>query len=151
MDTHQKILIAVDSSEHSRRVLDYVGRIMDGRYVTEVTILQILPQVLPDIFENKEARAKHEEKLHHEAGETMSRSRGTLLEAGFKEESIKTVILVKDCPSVAQCILEEQRRGNFTTLVVGRRRLIAAEEFLFGSVSSAIVQNAKDCAIWVIG
>jgi nucleotide-binding universal stress UspA family protein len=41
--------------------------------------------------------------------------------------------------------------GGYGTIVVGRRGISKAEQFLFGSVSNKIVQNAKDCTVWVVG
>jgi hypothetical protein len=37
-----------------------------------------------------------------------------------------------------------------STVVVGRRGITRKEEFLFGSTSSKILREAKDCSIWVI-
>jgi nucleotide-binding universal stress UspA family protein len=34
--------------------------------------------------------------------------------------------------------------------VVGRRGVSKRQEFLFGSVSSKVVRDAKNCAVWVI-
>jgi nucleotide-binding universal stress UspA family protein len=34
--------------------------------------------------------------------------------------------------------------------VVGRQGLSRSEEFLFGSVSSKIVNHARNCTVWVV-
>ena len=53
-------------------------------------------------------------------------------------------------PSISKTILEVQQEGGYGTLVVGRRGITKGEEFLFGSVSSKLVHNARDCAVWVV-
>jgi Universal stress protein family. len=40
--------------------------------------------------------------------------------------------------------------GGFGTVVIGRRGVSKAEEFLFGSVSTKVMHLAKDCAVWVV-
>jgi nucleotide-binding universal stress UspA family protein len=52
--------------------------------------------------------------------------------------------------SISDLILHEQQEGGYGTLVVGRRGVSKKEEFLFGSVSSRVVRDAKHCAVWVI-
>jgi nucleotide-binding universal stress UspA family protein len=75
--------------------------------------------------------------------------RDILLTAGFTEETVKTRSTIKYCPSLAECILQEQP-DDYGTLVVGRKGRTRTEEFLFGSVSSKIVDHAKESTVWVI-
>jgi len=57
---------------------------------------------------------------------------------------------MKECTSLAECILDEQRRLSCGTVVIGRRGISRKEEFMFGSTSSKILHTAKDCSVWVI-
>lgn len=52
--------------------------------------------------------------------------------------------------SIAQEILAVLKEERFGTVVVGRRGVSKAEEFLFGSVSNKIIHHAKDCTVWVV-
>jgi nucleotide-binding universal stress UspA family protein len=51
---------------------------------------------------------------------------------------------------VAEDIIEEVRRGEYGSIIVGRRGISRARQFLFGSVSSYIVHHAESCGIWVV-
>ena len=51
---------------------------------------------------------------------------------------------------MAQDILEVLKDGGFGTVVIGRRGVSKAEEFLFGSVSNKIIHSVKDCTVWVV-
>jgi nucleotide-binding universal stress UspA family protein len=51
---------------------------------------------------------------------------------------------------VGDAILEEQEKLRCCIVVVGRRGLSHNEEFVFGSTSSKILHNAKNCAVMVI-
>ena len=52
--------------------------------------------------------------------------------------------------SIARDILQVQQQGDFGTLVIGRRGVSRAEEFLFGSVTTKVTHLAKDCTVWVV-
>jgi nucleotide-binding universal stress UspA family protein len=52
---------------------------------------------------------------------------------------------------MAECILNERGKKDYGTIVVGRQGISRKEAFLFGSVSSKIVNHAKDCSVWVVG
>ena len=41
-------------------------------------------------------------------------------------------------------------KDKCSTIVVGRQGLSRSEEFLFGSVSSKIVNHARNCTVWVV-
>ncbi|HMK49992.1 MAG TPA: universal stress protein [Thermodesulfovibrionales bacterium] len=73
-----------------------------------------------------------------------------LLRAGFAEESISAVSALQNCPSIAECFLGHLNDLNSSTVVVGGRGITRKEEFLFGSTSSKILHEAKDCSVWVI-
>jgi len=44
----------------------------------------------------------------------------------------------------------EQDETQYSTIVVGRQGLSRSEEFLFGSISSKIVNHASNCTVWVV-
>lgn len=56
-----------------------------------------------------------------------------------------------DQKSISAAILDMQVREHYGTIVVGKRGIPKAEEFLFGSISNALVHTGKDIAVWVIG
>jgi len=150
MDSSRRILVAVDASENSLRAIDYVGQIVGGRDDFEITLLHIVPQAVTDLFDKEEVQKSFQEQIEAKESELMERCRQRLLAAGAPEASIRTLSLIKDCPSLSECIIEERRRENFGTIVVGRRGLSRTEEVLYGSVSSSIIHHADKCAIWVV-
>ena len=76
--------------------------------------------------------------------------RELLIRKGFSREDIATRSTVRYCPSMAQCILSERDQIEYSTIVVGRQGLSRSEEFLFGSISSKIVNHARNCTVWVV-
>jgi nucleotide-binding universal stress UspA family protein len=52
--------------------------------------------------------------------------------------------------SIALDILHVAKTQGFKTVVIGRRGVSKAEEFMFGSVSNRIIHAGSDCTIWVV-
>ena len=84
------------------------------------------------------------------AGEMLERYRRMLVEGGFSEARVTTELIESGSEPVADVILRAHENLGTCTVVVGRREKSRQEEFLFGSVSSRIVKNARRCSVWVI-
>lgn len=76
--------------------------------------------------------------------------RQILIRHGFDPENVSVHSTLRYCPSMAECILAERNKTECSTIVVGRRGLSRSEEFLFGSISSKIVNHARNCSVWVV-
>ena len=74
-----------------------------------------------------------------------------LVEAGIRLDSISRAAHLAVGKTISQMVLDVQREGDFGTVVVGKRGVSKAEEFLFGSISNALIHNGRDIAVWVIG
>jgi len=147
----ETILLAMDESENALRAARYVGRIVGGsRKSFEVTLAYVLVRPSPDLFEEPEGAKKYEQEARAKMEAVFAQAAAVLQEAGLSAENIRTRFIVTDEPGIAQGLLAEQKAGRYGTLVVGRRGVTKAEEFLFGSVSNKIIHHAKDCAVWVV-
>lgn len=147
----KNFLISVDASDNAARAVAYAATILGGQQGVEITLLYVERMPGRDLFKN-EADWKNQCSLEQERVlDFMKAARATLVGAGIPEASVhERSILCSQEPSIAKTILEVQQEGGFGTLVVGRRGITKGEEFLFGSVSSKLIHNARDCAVWVV-
>jgi nucleotide-binding universal stress UspA family protein len=147
----QSILAAVDNSENAERAIHYISDLIGKVPGFEVTILTVVPEPPADYFEKEAERTSWIEERRSEATTMLDRYRKILVRSGIAEDRVKTIIDIKECPSVADCIMERQRQLKCRTVVIGRRGISKKEEFLFGSTSSKIIHSCqKNCAVWVI-
>lgn len=146
----RKILISIDESETSQRALRYVGRLISTIPGFDVTVLHIIEDPPEDFFPNEKARKEYFDKKNSIAKDLLGNAQETLLSKGIPLDSIRTKSEIRAYGSLAHSILEEQKRGGYGTLVVGRRDRSKKEEILLGSVSRRIIQTAKNCTIWVV-
>lgn len=159
----KKILLAVDASENAMRAVEYTGSIAGSTkgFQVELFCVERLPH--RDTFPDETAWAESCERTREELKTFMAQARTRLETLGMARESITDQYLISctspfpnetfSCSrgtSVAQDIMEAVRQGGFGTVVVGRRGVSKAEEFLFGSVSNKIIHSAKDVTVWVV-
>lgn len=79
----------------------------------------------------------------------MEEARKTLVKAGFAAKNIAIRIRKKKV-GIARDILKEVERGNYDTIVMGRRGLSGVKLFAFGSVSNKVVHLAKAIAVILV-
>mgnify|MGYP005849735259 CR=1 FL=1 len=162
MDTN-KILVAIDGSENSKRAVEYVADVAKGCRDFEITLLHIERLPDRDTFADEDAWKKacvaHRRKIES----FLSENKQMLADSGIPEKMVYTDYMEScDSPlagepsycsrgtSIARDILHVAEKGHFGTVVIGRRGVSKAEEFMFGSVSNKIVHSGKDCTIWVV-
>ncbi|OGW46285.1 MAG: hypothetical protein A2078_09040 [Nitrospirae bacterium GWC2_57_9] len=144
------LLIAVDESDSSRRAVLYVADFLGGFPGFTVTLLRIVPAPEKDFFDNAaEQDAWVEEKLTA-ANKMLENYRQVLLQSGFPEDKVRYRACIEQSRSFSDAILETRCDLTCCTIVVGRHHKSRTEEFLFGSTSSKLIHEAKNCAVWVV-
>ena len=144
------ILIAVDESENARRAVSYVEQLLAGAKGFKVIILHVIRQPEEDYFATSAEKEKWFSQYKLKVDRLLEDYRQMLLHSGFDAEDVSVRSTVRYCPSLAECILAERDKIKCSTIVLGRQGLSRSEEFLFGSVSSKVVNHARDCTVWVV-
>ena len=150
----RKMIYAVDNSEGA---LNAVERIADltGGSTYEATLLHVVrdlyifQQTSDDLF-NPDSETKWMDAARHRMSTVFQKAKRYLTGAGMAEQNVHTKI-VKGMHSRAAAIMQEAERGEFGTIVVGRRGISKVHEFLMGRVSNKIIQVARRQAVWVVG
>jgi nucleotide-binding universal stress UspA family protein len=159
----KKILIAVDASENSARAVNYVADLLGGSSGFMITVLYIERPPNRDLFPDEASWVEAGQTQELRIRTFLKQARTTLTAGGLAPEAV-TIDYVPHCQSpvnqgaaecsigtsIARDILQYQQRGDFGTLVIGRRGVSRAEEFLFGSVTTKVTHLAKDCTVWVV-
>nr|HDN01301.1 universal stress protein [Deltaproteobacteria bacterium] len=147
---NKNILIAVDESENARRAVLYVAQLLEGVKGFRVTILHVINEPEEDYFPTSDEKEKWLSQYKKRVDKMLEDYRQILIQRGFDPDTVSVRSTLRYCPSMAQCILEETDETEYSTIVVGRQGLSRSEEFLFGSVSSKIVNYARKCTVWVV-
>lgn len=153
----KKILVAFDDSENAIRAVRFVTETFSpGHRVTLFSVLQDTaalcdlnsPELTPYFKEQQQSFCTLEEKKKSLVDEALKSARKMLLDAGFPEEGINIKVGAKS-RGVARDIVDEAHSG-YDLVVLGRRGVSGVREFFFGSVSSKVIQAAKDVSILIV-
>ena len=80
----------------------------------------------------------------------VKKAHDRLIKAGVAKDAVANKFTPKYY-DVAEDILNEAQAGGCDTIVMGRRGLGMAKALLLGSVTHKVVQNAKGCAVTIVG
>ncbi|MBN1830943.1 MAG: universal stress protein [Deltaproteobacteria bacterium] len=147
-----KIMIAVDGSESSLRAVDHVSFMLEDNPDSKITLLHVTPRLRDycTIDFNKEGEPMKEMILSGDKQCVDSfyiRAKEKFKKAGMSESQID-IREVTATLNIGKTIVDEALKGGFGTVVVGRRGI--NNSFFMGSVSSRVLTNAKDCAVWLV-
>ncbi|MDO9567422.1 MAG: universal stress protein [Candidatus Desulfaltia sp.] len=131
----KKILIAMDGSENATMAAAYAADMLSNRKDVFITLIHI--------------QTDEPDKDQQGINEMMDIARSLLIKAGIPKEAISVHISKKEV-GIARDILREIAKGGYGTVVIGRRGISKAQQFLFGSVSNKILQNTGDYTVWVV-
>jgi nucleotide-binding universal stress UspA family protein len=153
-----KILVALDTSEEAMRTVDFVGAMVEGAE-TVVTLFHVIRGLDLGSQRYDATFALHQEwegevKKQLSEAETSTEALfqeavGRLEKAGVEDSRISTKV-VTGVASRAKAIVDEASKGDYGTIVVGRRGLSRVGEFFMGRVSNKVLQLTREMAVWVV-
>lgn len=147
-----RVLVGVDGSEHGLNAVRYLAAVLGGSSNCKVRLLAVHVPSVADAPALAEERKNRDIERRIALEERLLEAYRLLLEARLAQENVTSELLEANGRlGVGEVIMEAQRQGGYGTVVVGRRGLTKAEEFLFGSVSNTVVHQATDCCVWVVG
>lgn len=151
MKNLHRLLIAVDNTPTSMNAVDSVGQLFQNNSAIEITLAHIYPEPPPDYYKQGHCLAEYQSSKRLEAQKMFEQFKAKLSSYHLPETSIKTICEMASGKTISQAILDVQSTGEFGMIVVGRRGVSKAEEFLFGSISNSLVRGSSGCAVLVIG
>lgn len=144
------ILVCTDGSEDSQKALEVASNIAMGCNPDDVAIIHVYhPQDITILGEATtkttiENFIKLEEKRKEEATNILLKALKFIEEKNIKARTI----FEEGHP--AEIILRVASEQGFDMIVVGGRGAGSLKKLFLGSISSALIQEAKNCAVVVI-
>ena len=147
-----KILLAIDGSESALRTVDHVSFIMRDNPDSNITLLHITPRLRDYCSIEFDKKDEDISNLIYSGDKECidsfyTHAANKFKDAGLKESQIK-IKEVKSKLNIGKIIIKEAAKDGFSTLVIGRRGI--NRSFFMGSVSRYVLNNAKDCAVWLV-
>ncbi len=151
MNDWKNVLVAVNNTPTSKQALQYAADILGNLPATRIGLLYIYPEPPPDYYRSGKSLDTYKEEKEEAASRFLELAVRELEQAGIEQGSISIMYRLADHATISQAILDVATEGKYGTIVVGKRGVSKAEEFLFGSISSALVHHSHECTVWVVG
>ncbi len=147
-----KILLAVNDGETSFKAARYVGDICGRMSDCEICLLNVSPEPPPYYYLEGHSLVDYVKEKDAKADILFEKIIKEILEPlGVDRSQTSTRSYVTDqAETISGAIKKIQREGDFETVVVGKRGVSKAEEFLFGSISNAMAQSCDSFTVWIV-
>lgn len=147
---NRRVLIAVDGSDNANRAVDFVGETL-GRLDYTVGLVSVIRRSAPQF---KDATAdtvagQYLQDMEPKVAKILNQAKDRLVAAGFPSIDVTTEI-VKGVESRAAAIVDAAERGDFDTIVLGRRGLSRVQQFFTGRVSTKVLQIGRKHHVWIV-
>jgi len=150
--TSIKVMLTVDGSEASLRAVDHLCFMLGGNEKIKVALFHVMP-TLRDYcvinFDEKESDVRQviaqgaKRCIDHFYAHAQHRFE----EAGLQDNQVELKV-IKRAMDIGKAILDQARKGNYGTVVIGRRG--AGKAFFMGSVSRYVLNKISGRALWVV-
>ena len=80
----------------------------------------------------------------------LEKAKAKLIEGGFLPQNIDIELVDEHYPTIADGIIDQFDKRQFEMVVIGRKRMSKAEEFVMGDISIKLVRALDKTAILVV-
>lgn len=141
------ILIPVNDSFSSKAALKYMRRFYPCADKTTITLIHVY---------RKPAAGNElmgERFIEEQPGRyllILENAKQSLIEYGFPEKNIEVKIINDPCETVGDGIIDECKKGEYSMVVIGRRKKSKAEEFIKGDLCIKLVRELEGVAVLAV-
>lgn len=93
---------------------------------------------------------KFTQQEHNRLLDLMHQAKGSLVECGFRSENIQIHMVTEPYHTIADGIIAQFKKEKYDWVIIGRKRMSKAEEFVMGDVSVKLVRALENAAILVV-
>lgn len=142
-----KLLVALNDSMSSRAVLDYIGNLSLCPDDLQIVLLHVFRK--PSGGEELMGK-KYMNQQPAKYTAILENAREYLVSKGFFSENIENVLVMEPYPTIAEGIIDQAQILKPTMVVIGRKRMSKAEEFVMGDASIKLVRALEGIAVLVV-
>jgi nucleotide-binding universal stress UspA family protein len=93
---------------------------------------------------------QYSNELRERMLKALQRAKDKLIEGGFQVDKIQIEMVTEPYPTIAEGIIDQCQKRNIDIVVIGRKRMSKAEEFVLGDVSVKLIRALEGVAVLVI-
>ncbi len=141
------ILVAWTDSMSCRAALDYLINLSMCPEYVNITLLHVFRKATASEELMGKTFTKEEEKR---LLDLLQKTRDDLIEKGFEPDSIHINMVSEPYPTIADGIIDQFKKNDYDMVLLGRKRMSKAEEFVMGDISIKLVRALENAAVLVV-
>ncbi len=143
----QSILVPINDSVSSRVMIDFIVELPVEKESFRITLLHVFrsPQAGEELM-GKRFMTQQPSVLKA----VLEKARDKLVEKGFDPGLIEIKLVEDPYPTVAEGIIDQFNKGGYNMIVIGRKAMSKAEEFVRGDVCVKLVRMLRGTAVLVV-
>lgn len=141
------ILMAFSDSSSSRWALECLMRMSNCPAENTITLLHVFRK--PTGSEEMMGK-KFMQSAPLRIKQAMETARDKLIDVGYRPEDVRLLFTETPYPTVADGIIDQFSKANYDIVVIGRKKMSKAEEFVLGDTSIRLVRALEGTAVLVV-
>jgi nucleotide-binding universal stress UspA family protein len=141
------ILVALKDSGSSKAAVDFLADLPLCPEDLRITLLHVFrkPSASEELMGEDFAREAPVRQMA-----ILQDARDRLLAEGFNPQNVRVALITDPYPTATEGIIDQFQKGNFSMVVIGRRKKSKSEEFVLGDVSVKLVRALEGAAVLVV-
>lgn len=141
-------LVAINDSASSRSMMDFFEHLPLDRKQVHLTLLHVYRK--SSASEELMGEEYMKEKLPAKMKAMLQNTRDELIGLGFAADSIEVKLITDPYPTITDGIIDQFTKGSYDLVVIGRKEMSKAEEFVLGDISTKLVRSLPGAAILIV-
>ena len=141
------ILVSIKDPLSSAPILDFFNRLALCQENQRITLLHVWrkPSASEELMGKKFAEEEQARVLSF-----LQEAKDRLVEDGYDPNAIKINLVTEPYPTIADGIIDQFNKGDFDMVVIGRKTMSKAEEFVLGDVCAKLIRALEGTAVLVV-
>ncbi len=141
------MLVALNDSISSQAVIDFLADLPLSRNEMNITLVHIYrkPAAVEDLMGQRFTSEQPSRFM-----KVLEEARDKLVAKGFQPEKIEIDLVEDPFPTVTDGIIERFNKHDYDMVVIGRKNMSKAEEFVLGDISVKLVRALGSTAVLVV-
>ena len=141
------ILVPLTNSKSSEAVIEYLLDISLCPEDWDITLLHLFrrPSESEELMGKKFTKEQPIRMM-----KILEKARDRLIERGYPPNNIKIELLDEGYPTVADGLIDQYNKRKFDMIVISRKSMSKAEEFIRGDIGVKLVRALEKAAVLVV-
>ncbi len=143
-----RYLVAVNDSASSRSMMIFFANLALDCKNTHITLLHVYRK--PSASEELMGEEYMKEKLPAKIKAMLQKTKDMLVNKGFPPDNVEVKYITDPYSTITDGLIDQYNKGDYDIVVIGRKDMSKAEEFVLGDISTRLVRALKGAAILIV-